>query len=298
VVSGASGLIGAALVKQLSSEGHRITRLVRRPAGTNELSWDPAEGRLDLSSLGTVDAIVNLSGENIATRWTEHRKQQIRETRVLATGLLSRAAARLQPHPRVLISASAMGIYGDRGDEQLTESSPIGDPTRDFLVSVCRDWEAAAEPARQAGIRVIHPRFAVVLGTAGGALARLLPIFRAGLGGRVGAGTQWMSWITLDDTAAILARALGSPGLEGPLNVSSPNPVTNAEFTRTLAHVLGRPARLPVPATALRLIYGAMAQSTLLASSRMLPARLGSLDYRFRFPDLLGALQHLLAEKN
>jgi uncharacterized protein (TIGR01777 family) len=296
LVSGASGLIGTPLIEHLQATGHRVTRLVRRPAGKNEVSWDPLGPGLDLSSLPRVDAVVNLAGENIATRWTSAARRRIHDSRVFGTQLLSRAIARLQPRPEVMVSASAIGIYGDRGDQELTETSPVGDPARDFLVSVCLGWEAAAEEARQAGIRVVHPRFGVVLGREGGALKKMLPAFRAGLGSRIGPGTQWMSWIGLDETVEIIDHILGDRGLGGPVNVTAPHPVRNAEFTSSLAGALGRPAPLVLPGAALRLIFGDMGQSTLLASARVLPARLQQVGYQFRFPNLPEALQHLVEQ--
>jgi uncharacterized protein (TIGR01777 family) len=296
LVSGASGLIGTALVGRLEAEGHRVTPLVRRSPRMNEVFWDPSGGRIDLSSLTAVDAVINLAGPNIATRWTTAARRRIRDSRVLGTQLLSRAIARLEPRPEVMVSVSAIGIYGDRGDERLTETSPIGDPARDFLVSVCMEWEAAAEDARHAGIRVVHPRLGVVLGRAGGALEKMLPPFRAGLGSRIGPGTQWMSWISLDDTVEILAEMLGDRTLHGPVNVTAPQPVRNADFTGSLARVLGRPALLTVPSMALRLMFGAMAQSTLLASARVFPARLEQAGYRFRYPELSDALRHVIAQ--
>jgi uncharacterized protein len=251
---------------------------------------------LDLSSLPRVDAVINLAGENIATRWTSAARRRIHDSRVFGTRLLSRAISRLQPRPEVMVSASAIGIYGDRGNEELTEASPAGDPARDFLVAVCLAWEAAAQEARHAGIRVVHPRFGVVLDPAGGALKKMLPPFRAGLGSRIGPGTQWMSWIGLDDTVQIIDHILEDRSLVGPVNVTAPHPVRNAEFTSSLARTLGRPAPLVVPSAALRLVFGDMGQSTLLASARVLPARLEEAGYRFQFPDLQGALQHLVAQ--
>ena len=298
LVSGAGGLIGTAVVRHLTSGGHRITRLVRRAAGDHEVFWDPVGNRLDLSDIGKVDAVVHLAGENIGTRWTAARRARIRDSRVHGTRLLSTAIARLQPRPEVLVSASAVGIYGNRGDETLTEESPQGDPSRDFLVSVCQEWEAAADPARAAGIRVVHPRFGVVLSRAGGALKRMLPFFRLGLGGRLGSGSQWMSWISRDDVVGVIGHALTGRTLAGPVNATAPGPVTNAEFTRRLGEALRRPTPFPVPAAALRLAFGTMAESTVLASIRVLPSRLQQTGYRFVDPELPGALPHLLAEPN
>jgi uncharacterized protein (TIGR01777 family) len=262
----------------------------------NEVWWDPGGGRIDLSSLTAVDAVINLAGPNIATRWTTAARRRIRDSRVLGTQLLSRAIAQLEPRPEVMVSASAIGIYGDRSDERLTETSPIGDPARDFLVSVCMEWEAAAEPARHAGIRVVHPRLGVVLSRAGGALKKMLPAFRAGLGSRIGPGTQWMSWISLDDTVEILGEMLEDRTFHGPVNVTAPQPVRSADFTGSLARALVRPALLTAPSAVLRLMFGAMAQSTLLASARVFPARLEQAGYRFRYPDLLDALRHVIGQ--
>jgi uncharacterized protein (TIGR01777 family) len=293
-VSGAGGLIGSALLPHLTSRGHRVSRLVRRSAGPGEISWDPARGRLDEADLEGVDAVVHLAGENVGARWTSARKSRIRNSRVAGTRLLSETLARLRRRPGVLVSASAIGIYGDRGDEILTEASVPGNRDRDFLVFVTQEWEAAADPARAAGIRVVHPRFGVVLSPAGGALKKLLLPFRAGLGGRLGSGRQWMSWISIDDTIGAISQAISNPALYGPVNVTAPEPATNREFTRTLGRVLARPTLFPVPAAALRLALGEMAGSTILASTRVLPARLGETGYRFTQPTLEGALRHVL----
>ncbi|HYF38145.1 MAG TPA: TIGR01777 family oxidoreductase [Gemmatimonadales bacterium] len=294
VISGASGLIGTALAARLKSAGHRVQRLVRRRAATEEISWDPAAGKLDAAPLEGSDAVINLAGENIGVRWTEARKVRIRQSRVQGTTLLSQTLARLVRPPQVLISVSAVGIYGDRGDETLTESSAPGDPGRDFLVAVCREWEAAANPARAAGIRVVHPRIGVVLSPEGGALQKLLLPFRLGVGGKTGSGNQWMSWVALDDVAEALVYLLTAESLEGPVNLTAPVPVTNRDFTRVLGQVLGRPAVLPVPALALRAIFGEMANRTLLSSARVLPERLIRSGYRFAYPELEGALRSML----
>jgi uncharacterized protein (TIGR01777 family) len=294
VVTGAGGLIGSALLPRLTRRGHRVSRLVRRSAGAGEISWDPSRGALDPADLEGVDAVVHLAGENVGARWTAARKRRIRSSRVAGTKLLSAALARLRRRPAVLVSASAIGIYGDRGDETLTETSSLGNGDRDFLASVTQEWEAAADPARAAGIRVVHPRFGVVLSPDGGALARLLLPFRLGLGGRLGSGSQWMSWISIDDTIGAIEQALSNPGLTGPVNVTAPEPVTNREFTRTLGRVLSRPTLFPVPAAALRLALGEMAESTVLASTRVLPTKLIEVGYHFTQPRLEEALRHVL----
>ena len=293
-VTGASGLIGAALVSRLTSEGHRVSRLVRRTAGPGEISWDPAAGTLNPAALEGTDAVVHLSGENVGARWTTERKARIRSSRVASTRLLSETLAGLQRPPEVLVSASAVGIYGDRGDEVLNEQSPAGDPNRNFLVSVTQEWERAAEPARVEGIRVVHPRFGVVLSAAGGALRKMLLPFRLGLGGCFGSGKQWMSWISIDDAAEAVHRALLDEALQGPINVTAPGPVTNRDFTRTLARVLSRPAPFAVPAAALRFALGEMAEGTILSSTLAVPATLLQADFRFSHPDLESALRHVL----
>jgi uncharacterized protein (TIGR01777 family) len=293
LVTGASGLIGSALVPALQQDGNAVTRLVRRAAGAGEIGWDPQAGRLDRRELENFDAVVHLAGEAIGARWTEDRKRRIRESRVRGTRLLSEALTELRQPPRTLMSASAVGIYGSRGDEALSEASPPGDP-RDFLVSVGLDWEAAADPARAAGIRVAHSRFGLVLSTRGGALQRLLVPFRLGLGGRVGSGTQWMSWIAISDAVAALRHIMTTETLAGPINVTAPEPLTNREFTAVLGRVLHRPTVFPVPAAALRLIFGEMADRTLLASARVLPERLLRTGYRFQHPGLESALNSLL----
>jgi uncharacterized protein (TIGR01777 family) len=251
---------------------------------------------LDPAALEGVDAVIHLSGENVGARWTEKRKQAIRSSRVRSTRLLSETLASLQRPPVVMVSASAVGIYGDRGDEVLTESSAAGDPGRDFLVSVTQEWERAAEPAHTAGIRVAHPRFGVVLSPAGGALGKMLPPFRLGLGGRLGSGRQWMSWISIDDAIEAVCGMLVEPRLQGPINVTAPEPVTNLDFTSTLARVLSRPAVFPVPEAALRIALGEMAKGTILSSARAVPAKLLDAGYRFRYPGLETALRHVLAE--
>jgi uncharacterized protein len=293
-VTGASGLIGSAVSRRLEAAGHRVTRLVRRAPGPGEIRWDPTAGSLDPAALDGADAVVHLSGENVGARWTAARKARIRSSRVASTRLLSETLAGLPRPPQVMVSASAVGIYGDRADEVLTEGSPPGDPDRDFLVSVAQEWEEAAEPARVEGIRVVHPRFGVVLSRAGGALRKMLLPFRLGLGGRFGNGQQWMSWISIDDAVKAVHHALVDDRLQGPVNVTAPEPVTNRDFTRTLGRALSRPAPFAVPEAALRLVLGEMAGGTVLSSARVVPARLLQAGFRFGHPDLESALRHVL----
>jgi len=290
-ITGASGLIGRGLAAFLASGGHSVLRVVRRPPGPGEIGWDPALGRIDAAGLEGCDAVVHLAGENVASgRWTKTRRRRIRESRRQGTTLLADAIAALGRKPRVLLSASAIGIYGSRGDEVLTEQSAAA-PPGGFLADICREWEAATEPARQAGTRVALPRFGVVLSPAGGALRMMLPVFRAGAGGPVGSGRQWTSWISVEDVIGAVHHALFTDALRGPFNVVGPAPVTNSEFTHRLGRVLGRPAVLPAPAFALRLIFGEMADETILASLRVLPERLLASHYVFRHPTLESALR-------
>ncbi len=293
VVAGASGLLGQALVAQLRARGHRVRRLVRRaPRQADEIRWNPATGELDPAELAGIDAAVNLAGENIASgRWTAARRERILRSRVDATRTLVAALGRLDGMSPVLVNASAVGVYGDCGDRVVTEASPVG---AGFLPGVVRAWEAETEPLARQGGRVVLMRLGVVLTPEGGALAKMLPVFRLGLGGRLGTGRQWLSWITLEDAVAALLHALGTPEMRGPVNVVTREPVTNAEFTFTLAGVLGRPAWLPVPAAALRLIFGEMADATLLASTRASGERLRATGFECRWPWLGPALRHLL----
>lgn len=294
-VTGASGLMGSALVDSLTSDGFEVLRLVRsRPdRAAGEVQWDPAEGRIDAASLEGTSAVVHLAGENVGERWTSRKKERIRSSRVRGTALLADALASLANPPEVLVSASAIGYYGDRGDERLDESSS---PGHDFLGRVGVEWEAAAEPARRAGIRVVNPRFGVVLSRHGGAVARLLPVFQLGGGGTLGSGKQWMSWISLRDAVEAIRFAISTPGLSGPVNAAAPEPVTNAEFTRALGRVLGRPTLVAVPAVALRLVFGEMADATLLASQRAVPAKLREAGFHFRHPGIEEALRAAIGD--
>ena len=293
LVSGSSGLIGSALLPLLTASGHRVTRLVRStPAKHGEIAWNPTAGLLEPSSLEGLEAVVHLAGENIAAgRWTQETLRRIRESRVQGTTLLCKTLARLSRPPNVMICASATGYYGDRGEELLTEESEAGSG---FLAALCREWEAAAEPARQKGIRLVHARFGVVLSAAGGALVKMLPPFQMGMGGRLGNGRQYMSWIAIDDVAGAIQHALVNDTVRGAVNVTAPAPATNREFTRALGRVLSRPTIFPVPAFALRLLFGQLADEALLASARVAPAKLLSSGYAFRYAGLEAALRHVL----
>lgn len=288
-VTGAGGFIGRALVPALRLAGCSVRTIGR--GGTSDFRWDPEGGTIDAATLTGVDSVVHLAGTNIAVRWTARTRREIVDSRTLGTRLIASAFAASgggATAPRVLVSASAIGFYGDRGDAPLDEASSTGDG---FLADVVRQWESAAEPARTAGIRTVHPRTGVVLSPSGGALQRLLLPFQLGVGGRIGAGTQWMSWVSLDDTVRAIRFAIDHDTLHGAVNVVAPEPVTNAEFTTTLARVLSRPALVPVPAAALRLMFGAMADETLLASQRARPARLLAAGFRFAHPALDEALR-------
>jgi uncharacterized protein len=296
-VTGASGLIGTALVGRLQAEGHRVLGLTRsRPSGPDQLQWDPMAGRLDPDALAKADAVVHLAAANIGDklRWTARTKREILQTRVEGTGLVARTMAELAKGPggpRVLVCASGAHYYGDRGDEVLTEASSGG---RGFLADVVRQWEAAADPARAAGLRVVHLRTGPIQDAAGAGLPKQALMFRLGVGGRFGSGRQWLSWIALDDIAGAYLHALAREDLDGPVNAVAPNPVTNAEFTATLARILHRPAVLHVPAFAPRLVLGEFADEMLFSSMRVRPARLQATGYRFRFPELEPALRHTL----
>ncbi len=295
LVSGASGFIGRALTDSMTAEGHRVVRLVREksPAGEGQIFWDPGAGKLDAAGLEGLDGAVHLAGENIAGRWTAAKKARIYDSRVKGTRLLCESLAWLPSPPRVVLSASASGYYGNCGDAVLREDHP---PGAMFLSRVCRDWEAATEPASRRGLRVVTMRLGVVLGTGRGALARMLTPFRLGLGGRIGSGRQYLSWIALDDVVGVIRHILANAAVHGPVNVATPNPVINAEFTRVLARVLRRPAIFPLPAFMARLALGEMADELLLVSARLEPAQLSASGYAFRFPQLESALRHILAK--
>ncbi|MGH7855886.1 MAG: TIGR01777 family oxidoreductase, partial [Candidatus Binatia bacterium] len=293
LVSGSSGLIGRALVRELRDAGVDAVRLVRASqTEAGAVRWDPALRGFDAGAAEGADAVVHLAGENIASRrWSDDQKGRIRGSRVDGTAFLSDRLAALERPPRVFVGASAVGFYGDTGDREVDESAG---PGTDFLAKVCRDWEEASGPLRERGVRVVCLRIGVVLSGAGGALARMLPLFRLGLGGRVGSGGQWMSWIAIDDLTGVIRFALENARLVGPVNAVAPEPVRNAEFTKALARVLGRPAFVPAPAFALRLALGEMADALLLSSSRVVPSVLGREGFSFRHPNVEQALRSVL----
>ncbi|MBC7909679.1 MAG: TIGR01777 family protein [Pyrinomonadaceae bacterium] len=293
LVTGSTGLVGNALVPALESKGHEVIRLVRGQAkNESEANWNPEQGSIDAGRLNGIEAAVHLAGESIADgRWSEEKKQRIRDSRVKGTRLLSESLAQLNPQPRVLVSASAIGFYGNRGAEILSEDSSSGN---DFLSEVCREWEAATAPASQSGIRVVNVRIGIVLSSKGGALAKMLTPFKFGAGGKIGSGEQYMSWVALDDVVGIIQHAIENESLSGAVNTVAPNPVTNLEFTKTLGSTLSRPTIFPVPAFAARLAFGEMADALLLSSARVEPQRLKQSGYKFQFSMLIEALQQVL----
>ena len=300
LLTGSTGLVGTALVSALKQAGHTVCRLVRPSTDTAvirgidgfDVKWNPATGELGAAAVGA-DAVVNLAGASIAGgRWTAARKELLRSSRVDTTRALVSALARMAARPRVLVSASAIGFYGNRGDELLSEQS---EPGNDFLSGVAKEWETEASKAEALGIRVVLARFGVILARHGGALPQMMRPFQFGGGGRIGSGQQWMSWVTLDDVVAILGFALENGAVRGPVNVVSPQPLRNAEFTKVLARAMHRPALFPAPAFALRLILGEMADALLLSSQRVLPAQLEQLSYRFVHTALPEALAAMLS---
>lgn len=299
LVTGSTGLVGTALVKSLASDGHTVCRLIRQQSKSTsgskdgfDVAWNPATGELGGAGVGP-DAVINLAGASIAGgRWTEKRKELLRTSRIDTTQALVKALAKMDARPRVLVSASAIGIYGDRADEVLTEESK---PGTDFLAGLAGEWEAEAQKAEAIGIRVVLARFGIILARHGGALAKMLLPFKLGAGGRLGSGKQWMSWITLEDVVGIVRFALENGDVRGALNVAAPQPVQNAEFTKTLAQVLHRPALFPAPAFALRLALGEMADALLLSSQRVNSQKLQQLGYSFLYSDLLSALSAVLS---
>jgi uncharacterized protein len=295
-ITGSTGLIGNALVAFLTTGGHRVTRITRSaPTGPDELRWDIERGEIDVEGLRGVDAVVHLAGEGIAERrWTDEQKRRILESRTHGTRLIAETLASMDDGPKVLVSASAIGLYGDRGDEVLTEDSGPGEG---FLPDVVKAWEAAADPARAAGIRVVHPRIGIVQTPDGGALGKVLPIFKAGVGGKLGSGRQYWSWVSRDDVIGLIHHALTDPDLEGPVNAVAPNPVTNAEYTKILGDVLNRPTILPVPKFGPALILGKeLAEDLLFTSARILPERAEKAGYTFRHTTLEACLRDVLGK--
>lgn len=293
-ISGSTGLIGSAASEYLRGRGHQIIRLVRKKsaAGASEIYWDPSKGEIDAESLEGMDAIIHLAGKNVAqTRWNKQVKGEIYASRIDGTRLISETIAGLKSKPAVLISASATGFYGNRGDEKLTEASTVG---TGFFPDTCRDWENTAQPARAAGVRVVNTRFGIVLSNSGGVLKRMLPPFRFGLGARLGSGTQYMSWISIRDLLPALDHVINTETLSGPVNFTAPEPVTNAEFTRTLARILKRPAPGFIPEFAIELLFGEMGRSLLLDGVRVLPSVLDKSGFRFDYPELENALRQEL----
>ena len=293
-LSGSTGFLGRALSEWLTAAGHRIVPLTRRSAATagDSIAWDPARGELAPNALDGIDAVVHLAGENIAQRWTEEVKREIRESRVKSTALLARTIQAMDNPPRVFLSGSAVGIYGDRGAELLDESSA---PGHGFLADVVRAWEDATVPLDRADVRVVHLRSGAVLGQHGGALAKMLTPFKLGLGGRIGSGEQVMSWIALDDWTRAVEFLLGAGQLRGPVNLVAPVPVSNADFTHALGHAIGRPTIVSVPETAIRVMFGEMGEATILASQRVVPTRLLGAGFTFRYETVDAALPAVLA---
>lgn len=294
VVTGASGLIGKALTERLRKKGDRVVTLVRRAPGKDEARWDPAGGKVDREALEGAHAVVHLAGENVGEgRWTPERKRLIFDSRALGTKLIAEAIAGLESRPSVFVSASATGIYGDRGDEQVDEGSERGPG---FLADVVDAWEKAADPARDVGIRVVHPRIGIVLARDGGALAKMRTPFSLGLGGPTGPGTQWMSWVALEDVLRVMELAIDDGGLDGPVNVVAPGAVRNKDFASELGAALNRPAVLPLPAFAVRAMFGEMGETLLLEGVHVQPKVLLSRGYSFAFSSLPGALRYALGE--
>ena len=298
LVSGGTGLIGSALIPALRRSGHEIMVLTRRPStaslpGVRFAHWDPETGVMDAAALDGAQAIVHLAGESIAGgRWTDAKRSRIVESRVQGTRFLAERAATPSSPPSVFVSASAVGFYGNRGDEILTEESAAGSG---FLADVCRAWEAATAGAAARGIRVVHLRVGLVLDAREGALGKMLPLFRLGLGGPLGRGRQWMSWVAMEDVVGAIEFAIGREDLSGPVNIAAPEPARNRDFALAVGRALGRPARLPAPAFALRLLFGRMADEAILASARVSPVRLLGAGYAFRFPSLGGALANAIS---
>ena len=292
LISGSTGLIGSAFIRAASAAKHTFIPLVRKRGLASSVYWDPESGAIDSTALAGIDAVVHLAGESIAARrWSAAQKERILGSRVKGTELLASTLARMSPRPRVMISASAIGYYGDCGDRRLTESSPAGS---DFLAGVCREWERATSAASAAGIRVVHLRTGIVLAKAGGALPKMAMPFKLGVGGRIGSGKQYMSWIDLEDEVQVLLHCIQNESLEGPVNSAAPSAVTNAEFTKTLGRALSRPSLFPLPAFVARAMFGDMADALLLSSQRVEPAKLLDSGYAFRHTNLEETLRRIL----
>ena len=293
-LSGSTGFLGRALSERLTAAGHRVVPLTRRSgsAAGQSIAWDPARGELAPDALAGIDAVIHLAGENIAQRWTDAVKREIRESRVKSTALLARTMQSMERPPRVLLSGSAIGIYGDRGDELLDESSS---PGHGFLADVVRVWEDATGELDRADVRVVHLRTGLVLGRHGGALEKMLTPFKLGLGGRIGSGAQVMSWIALDDWTRAVEFVLGAGPVNGPVNLVAPVPVSNSDFTHALGHAVGRPTIMSVPETAIRVMFGEMGEATILASQRVVPTRLLGAGFTFRHETIADALRTVLA---
>lgn len=297
LISGSTGFIGSALVSYFRAQGHEVKRLVRKKdnLSDDETGWDPHLGPPDLSAWEGYDVVVHLEGENVASgRWTEAKKKEIRESRVASTRTLSHFLSQLKQPPKVFLTASAMGYYGDQGSTVLTEANPSG---RSFLATVCQEWEEATEEAAAAGIRVAHTRFGMVLSSKGGGLPKLMIPYRLGLGGVVGSGEQYISWVTLDDLLAMILHVIGNDRLSNGINFSTPYPVTNAEFTKVLGKVLECPTFVWLPAAMARLTFGEMADEMMLCSTRMVPQKLIETGFSFRYPQLEEALKHIVNDK-
>ena len=292
-IAGASGFVGGALARHLEREGHQVRRIGRSSSRNAQFHWDLTAGRVDPAALDGADVVVNLAGATVAQRWTSDHKREILSSRVRSTEVLAKTMVAVRSPPHVFLSTSAIGIYGSRGDEPLDEGSK---PGGGFLADVVQQWEQAAAPAQDAGVRVIHPRLGLVMHPDGGALAKLIPVFNLGGGGKIGKGTQWMSWIGMHDLVRALLFLMTSASASGPIIVSAPNPVTNAQFSHTLGDVLHRPAVAAVPEFAVKLMFGEMGEETLLSGQRVVPRRLLDAGFGFDFPELDGALRHELGK--
>ena len=297
LISGATGLVAKHLIPVLEAKGHSFVRLVRgRTPAADEIAWDSEKGFSDeeAAKLEGIDAVIHLAGDNVASEnWSDGKKRRIRDSRVVGTRVLVDALSKRSAKPKLLISASAIGFYGNRGDEVLTEESA---PGSGFFPEICSEWESEALRAREFGVRVVMPRIGIVLAPDGGALEKMLTPFKFGIGGRLGAGTQWMSWIAIDDLVGLIVFALENETVSGPFNATAPNPVTNSDFTKTFGHVLNRPTVLPVPEFAIKLLFGEMGETLLLQGNRVIPEKAVTAGYQFKFPDLEDALRESVAK--